>query len=375
MMVLWIMGFVLLLILLLNWVMPSLTPETLIFGVRIPNTHVGHEQVVRARTSYYWGLALVTVASFVAIFIELALGHQGHIRPATWGIWLTLAVVVACYLNYYMTHRRLRHAKAVGDWYQGQKQALAADTSARQMKGASLLWMWPSIIVIAVGFVIGAIKYPQLPSRFAVHYNLAGQANGWADKSIFSAFGPLLIGVVLTVLMSLVLWSLNRAAVHIDPADSDEDIAHKRTFQNRLIALVWLLIAFVDLAMLFVSITTWQVWQQTTQAVSLGALIPLIGCLVFVVIIILLAVSHRRRHDKTTVAKTAIGGKATTGYVHRDDDRFWRGGAFYFNKNDPAFLVPKRFGIGWTLNMAHPLAWVIIIGLVICVVIPRLLRR
>ena len=35
-------------------------------------------------------------------------------------------------------------------------------------------------------------------------------------------------------------------------------------------------------------------------------------------------------------------------------DRFWRGRVFYVNPDDPALFVPKRFGIGYTINFAHP---------------------
>ena len=46
----------------------------------------------------------------------------------------------------------------------------------------------------------------------------------------------------------------------------------------------------------------------------------------------------------------------------------------YINRDDPALLVPKRFGIGRTLNFGHPLAWVIILALVVFIV-TRILSR
>jgi uncharacterized membrane protein len=30
----------------------------------------------------------------------------------------------------------------------------------------------------------------------------------------------------------------------------------------------------------------------------------------------------------------------------------------YYNPSDAAIVVPKRFGWGWTLNFARPVAWV-----------------
>src|SRR5690625_6795384 len=54
----------------------------------------------------------------------------------------------------------------------------------------------------------------------------------------------------------------------------------------------------------------------------------------------------------------------TGSIIERDDDQHWKLGQFYFNKNDPSIFLEKRFGIGWTNNWAHPLSWIIIIGLI-----------
>ena len=32
---------------------------------------------------------------------------------------------------------------------------------------------------------------------------------------------------------------------------------------------------------------------------------------------------------------------------------------FYFNKDDTNISVPKAYTFGWTLNWAHPAAWVV----------------
>ncbi|MEW2502231.1 DUF5808 domain-containing protein [Amycolatopsis sp. NPDC047767] len=56
--------------------------------------------------------------------------------------------------------------------------------------------------------------------------------------------------------------------------------------------------------------------------------------------------------------------------VERDDDRFWKGGLLYVNRADHAVFVPKRFGIGWTLNFGNPVAisgFVVLIAAVITV--------
>lgn len=51
-----------------------------------------------------------------------------------------------------------------------------------------------------------------------------------------------------------------------------------------------------------------------------------------------------------------------------DDDAKWVLGMFYYNPMDPSVFVEKRTGIGYTLNFARPVAWVVILGIVACIV-------
>ena len=62
-----------------------------------------------------------------------------------------------------------------------------------------------------------------------------------------------------------------------------------------------------------------------------------------------------------------------TDEVARDDDALWLLGLFYCNTDDPSIVVPKRFGVGWTINVARPAAWAMMAGLVALIVVFALL--
>jgi uncharacterized membrane protein len=49
--------------------------------------------------------------------------------------------------------------------------------------------------------------------------------------------------------------------------------------------------------------------------------------------------------------------------IDRDDDRLWKAGLIYVNRDDPAIMVGARFGVGWTFNFANPIAWLVIAGI------------
>jgi uncharacterized membrane protein len=75
------------------------------------------------------------------------------------------------------------------------------------------------------------------------------------------------------------------------------------------------------------------------------------------------------------------GGRAGHGpavETDRDDDRFWKAGLIYVNRDDPALMVSARFGVGWTFNLANPAALLLLsaiagvpAGLVIIAVLTR----
>ncbi len=78
--------------------------------------------------------------------------------------------------------------------------------------------------------------------------------------------------------------------------------------------------------------------------------LPIVAAVV--VLIVVLAKNNRDRDE----------GDEGTGLIHRDDDKYWRGGLFYINREDHTLLVPRRFGLGWTLNLGNPKAAMLLAG-------------
>jgi uncharacterized membrane protein len=49
----------------------------------------------------------------------------------------------------------------------------------------------------------------------------------------------------------------------------------------------------------------------------------------------------------------------------RTPDAAWKWGLFYYNPEDPAVIVEKRFGLGYTLNFGNRWSWVIMPALLL----------
>jgi len=52
------------------------------------------------------------------------------------------------------------------------------------------------------------------------------------------------------------------------------------------------------------------------------------------------------------------------------NNRNWKLGIFYFNRNDQRLFVPKRIRIlGWTLNFANPLSYVVLAFILVLAIV------
>ena len=56
----------------------------------------------------------------------------------------------------------------------------------------------------------------------------------------------------------------------------------------------------------------------------------------------------------------------------RPPDEDWNG-PFYSNPDDPALFVPKRYGIGYTLNFSNRWSWVVLLLILAVVAVPVIL--
>ena len=72
----------------------------------------------------------------------------------------------------------------------------------------------------------------------------------------------------------------------------------------------------------------------------------LFGGLLIAIVLVLFWHPQRSRTKTSTSANLQ-----RTGEIFRDDNRYWYGGIFYSNPDDPDLFVPKRYGLGWTMNL------------------------
>jgi uncharacterized membrane protein len=347
-------------------VSPAMNRPTVQFGVRVPAGRTSAPVIGRQRRAYYARTAAIGVCCAVA-----ALLLRGH---GSW--WLAriillaeMAADLACFL---IARKNIRDVKNGERWFAGLRQAVVTDTSWRaDPPRFPVRWLIPAIAVLVATIVIGVLRYPHLPARLAVGPvggpvgGTPGGAGRWVPKSVVTAFavvaGQLYVTVLCTGMMILVYRSRPDLAV----ADSDApgtSVSRYRRFLAALAKAMLSLVALVNLSLLLTALRKWQVYQLPGSGSALPLLPYAVGLIVLAVVALRAGQGGYRLRGTGPSQAAGAHGPGQAARTDRDDDRFWKAGLIYVNRDDPALVVGARFGVGWTLNLANPVAWLIVAG-------------
>jgi uncharacterized membrane protein len=172
-------------------------------------------------------------------------------------------------------------------------------------------------------------------------------------KSLTSAAALLLLNALVCWLLALMAWGLHCRSRRV--ATSGEAAGRERRFRAQVLTL---LIA----AEYFVVFPAWATFLALPQKAMM--LWQLVFCALILILVarVLLAGQGGSR---------GLGRNDAGAIGDRTDDRHWVLGLLYCNRADPALVVEKRFGIGYSFNFGHPLAWAL---LALIVTIPLLAR-
>lgn len=201
-----------------------------------------------------------------------------------------------------------------------------------------------------------------MPNPIPIHYNGAWEVDGWAAKTPLNASFELIFQAILALVFS----GIHVAFIHTRPTLADAHrptaslITHS-TYQRAMTAATLVCGALTLCSLNFITLSSAQL--MSPQASMAGLLILTgVGVIVLCATGIILGQNGAKLLEKTGPIT------ATSPASPNDADEYWKAGMFYYNRNDPALFVPKRFGIGTTLNFGHPKALAITIGFILFIV-------
>jgi uncharacterized membrane protein len=274
-----------------------------------------------------------------------------------------LAAGLGCF---WIARERIMAVKNAEGWFAGLRQAVAADTSWRtEPLRFPVAWLIPPVAVLVATAVIGAARYPDLPSRLAVGFTASGAPDRWVHKSAWGAFSKVAGQLWVTSLWTGLLLIIYHSRPDTDASEGAASNRRYRRFLATYSRALLVLVTLVNVSLLLAALRDWQVYRLS----GIGAALPVLPGAAGLLILVAVAV-------RTGQAGSRLPGSADhqSPVVNRDDDRFWKGGLIYINRDDPAIMVGNRFGIGWTPNLGNPKACLLYGGILAAIIALAVIR-
>lgn len=327
----------------LYWLTPNLTRPDLYFAVTVPAEFRGRPAGIAILRRYRAELVAVSALALAAMAV------CSQMAPPFMPLVL-LAQVPGSLLVFYRARARvLPHAVAPTSIREA-----AALQRPRRIPGGWLAACGPFVLLAASAGYLWT-HWQQIPLRFAVHWGLGGTPDRWADRNWTSVYLPLLITAVALVVLTLLLYGITHWLRPIQPGglSGGREAKFRRTASIALLAIGYALALQAGWIALHPLI---QAFNPASVAGTLTFLLPLPVAITLVILLARLGQGGSRLAPMTESQQTSsqpIGDRTA--------DRYWRLGIFYVNRDDPAVLVEKRFGIGYTFNFARPTSWTILL--------------
>jgi uncharacterized membrane protein len=332
---------------------PSLTRRDLLFGVTVsPNARASAagRRIIAGYRIAVGLLTFVLLAALVAVVIAV---------PDAWiaSPWLAIGLITAIFIEaipYLFAYRASARLRAPAGSLSLEASSPAAELRPRQYSDyVPLFWELLPVAIIAGTVAYLASQYASAPAVIPTHFDGAGNPDRYAAKSIGSYFA--LVWTQLGV--AALITGLSILVVRSKAAPGLAERRFRVAWLRALFGFKTLIVALLG----FLAVMT--AWAATTGKgpSSLVIIVPLAVVGVIIVGVVVLAV-------RTGQGGARLGPSTETA-TDRIDDRYWFLGAIYHNRNDPAILVERRFGVGWTLNVANPWAIVTLIMLIAFVIL------
>jgi uncharacterized membrane protein len=331
---------------------PEWTRPDIFFSVTVPPEFRATPEARQILKSYRVRVWLAVLVSFAAIFAGtlpslLFVAIVGEILLVTGSLAAFLAA----------RKRVLPHAVAAT----GVRVAALAPRPAH-LPGGWIAQAGPFAILFATALWLRA-HWSAIPERFPIHWDGYGNANGWATRSVRGVYGPLILEAALLAILAVMAYGiLTRSRRVGEDADAR---GHGGDFMKRMLEA--LLILEYAMALLFAFIGALPIIGQPGMPLTF-AIVTIFMAGVCVVIARLSrarpAVARSAMHTETAAESFARGRTAST-VGDGTPDANWKWGVIYYNPQDAALFVEKRFGIGYTLNFGRPVAWLLIVMIVV----------
>ncbi|MGX6969508.1 DUF1648 domain-containing protein [Vagococcus bubulae] len=317
---------------------PYITQRGIIFGITLPKET---DDITHLKKQYFNQNMLLSVLMVVLfVLFDKGMNVSDEKLSIIMVVFISLQMVFGI-VTYFIANRKVDYYKnkLIEEGYQPNKK-MVLDLHYRENMTIFPTWLLVAIqlIIIAIEIIITIKNQAIIPDKIIMQWDFQGNPTRMVDKTWFNIYSLPVIQLVMVFILSFTNESYKRGKQRVM---NNQSVKWSQSFR-KISSYIGTVIAVLVQIMMF-SIQMTSVVPFLTEKTMSKIVFILIGIMLLTIIGLMVIYGQSgSRLDPSSVTPQAY-----------DDDKYWKWGMFYFNREDPSFWVEKRMGIGMTINLAN----------------------
>lgn len=360
-------GFILMLLLLMQILIPNISRKNILLGVKIPEEKMATSEVKEIIKGFKRENIFVGIPTLIILLVLI--NYFDSVVLISIAPVLYLGVLFAVYIRW---NRKSKELKKEKEWDKLASNIIFVDTKFSRDKtkytGISKKWILIPLVIILFNIGLSVAMFPSLPDKIPTHWDFQGNIDGYMNKSIFVAMMMPMVQMLMSIIIYFSYYSMTKSKQQIDP--NNPEVSLRKNIIFRKVWSVYFLIVLVLLEILF-TVSNMMILGLINDP-GLFNIMNFLFMGIIIISSIIISVKIGQGGDRINIK----GEKEASKGYDIDDDRLWKlGNTIYFNPEDPSLFVEKRIGVGWTVNGGRPLGVILLLLPFIIIAITLLLVR
>lgn len=331
---------------------PYLVKRTVVFGVTIPEQYLKDKTLSAFKRTYAILVSFISIIVLgIYVFWTLSSNPSEELTVLA-GVIIEFGIIFISMSLYFYYHGKTIVFKKKYSITDNVKQVQITDLSVRAQDEMLPWYVYLLPVLISVGlFGYTILKYDVLPDRIPTHWGPTGKPDAFTAKNPLSAVSLPLTLLVLQLMFMGINIGTKKSGIKLSAANTNASRLRQLTLRKYSSWFLFIVSILLTMMFSFFHLTTIHPHLFIDKAMAAAPftflIVILLGTVIFAVKV--------GRADKQPVKEME------NDISDIDEDSYWKGGLFYFNKKDPSIFVEKRFGVGWTINFANPIGYLFVV--------------
>ncbi|MGL4774245.1 MAG: DUF1648 domain-containing protein [Clostridium sp.] len=334
------------------WNINDLNSEGVIYGIRVPRSYREHEEILKIIQNFRKNIIILNTLTFILFLVVFNFWSRVFILMIF--IFLLTIIQIGCYM---LSNKKMLSLKYELKWNEmsSSNKVFVEIGKKKEVEKPYYIYIFGIALGIAIiGIVILLFKFSSLPDLVPVHFS-NGAPDRYADITTLAGklevFMIPLLNLLLVVGMFIYTKKYNQKmnTGRLNGGLISEIRGRRQVSKNVMQSLNAFTSLIVSSLMLFGELNMFGIVEYNNSLEKGLGIIALI-IVAFPILFMVFA-------NKLKIKKIKANKEDEEIYV--DDDKYYIGGIFYYNKKDRNVMIVRRMGMGYDLNYATTIGKVI----------------